>query len=209
MRGSKPELLVLDVHGVVLTNPLMEFLDQVEVATGQSPGSVRRRWRDRLRTPAWTGRISDEQLWEQLTGGDTTRDWRGILEGMYERGAAAPHLRRWSQRVPIWLLSNHRSHWLLPRLERFGLTGVFQRVVVSDVIAAAKPDPTAFRHVVEEVRAPASCLFVDDRARNIASAASLGLQVVHASPDIPWIAAIDDALQNCSMAASSTSCPSG
>jgi FMN phosphatase YigB (HAD superfamily) len=127
---------------------------------------------------------------------------------MYERGTAVPHLCRWSRQLPIWLLSNHRSHWLLPRLERFGLAEVFQRVVVSDSIGAAKPDPAAYRHLIEEVYDPASCLFVDDRARNIASAAGLGLKVVHASPDVPWISTIDDALSQNNAVLSVTSCPS-
>jgi HAD superfamily hydrolase (TIGR01549 family) len=208
MNGPKLKLLVLDVHGVVLTNPLQDFLDYLAASTGQSPARVRRRWRERLRTPAWTGQIADEQLWEQLTGGDTTRNWRAILEAMYERGTAVPHLCRWSRQVPLWLLSNHRSHWLLPRLERFGLAQVFQRVVVSDVIGTAKPDPAAYQHVIERVPSPASCLFVDDRLRNIASAADLGLKVVHASPDVPWISAIDDALQQNNAVLSATSYPS-
>jgi HAD superfamily hydrolase (TIGR01549 family) len=208
MNGPKMELLLLDVHGVVLTNPLREFLDYLATATGQLPARVRHRWRDCLRTPAWSGQLSDEQLWEQLTGGDTTRDWRGILEAMYERGTAVPHLRRWSQQVPIWLLSNHRSHWLLPRLERFGLSKMFQRVVVSDAIGAAKPDPAAYRYVIKRVHDPAHCLFVDDRAQNIASGAALGLKVVQASPDVPWISAIDEALQQNSAVLSATRCPS-
>jgi len=85
---------------------------------------------------------------------------------------------------------------------------MFQRFIVSDVVGAAKPEPDAYRHLVEAVHDPASCLFVDDRARNIASAAALGFKVVHASPDLPWISAIDDALQQNGTVLSATKCQS-
>ena len=37
---------------------------------------------------------------------------------------------------PIWLLTNHRTEWLLPRLERFCIADRFDRVLVSSAILA-------------------------------------------------------------------------
>jgi FMN phosphatase YigB (HAD superfamily) len=72
---------------------------------------------------------------------------------------------------PIWLLSNHRSDWLLPRLERFGLADRFERVLVSDELGAAKPSPTAFAALVDQP----SMVFFDDSRRNVEAAAALGI----------------------------------
>jgi HAD superfamily hydrolase (TIGR01549 family) len=116
------------------------------------------------------------------------------LEAAYELGPASPHLQRWSRQVPLWLLSNHRSPWLLPRLERFELTKFFQRVIISDVIGAAKPEPAAYAEILERTTSPASALFVDDQNRNVAAAAKIGLTAFHAGADLSWIAAVDDAL---------------
>lgn len=194
MRGLGVELLVLDVHGVVLTNPLMAFLDQLADATGQSPAEVKTRWRREVRERNWTGQIREDELWQRLAGDLGERPWRCLLESQYQLGPAAPHVHRWSQCVPIWLLSNHRSDWLIPRLERFGLNGYFERTIISDAIGAMKPDPAAYRCIVAHVAEPASALFVDDRSRNVAAAANLGLKTVHATIERPWIAMVDRAL---------------
>jgi FMN phosphatase YigB (HAD superfamily) len=194
MTQRRIELLVLDAHGVVLTNPFFAFLEQLARATSQSSDEVQQRWRSELRTPAWTGELAEDKLWQRLTGSENGRHWREVLEAAYELGPAAPHLQRWSRQVPIWLLSNHRSPWLLPRLERFGIKEFFERVVISDVIGAAKPEPAAYVDILERTTSPASALFVDDQDRNVAAAAKIGLTAFHAGADLSWIAAVDDAL---------------
>jgi len=182
-----PDLLVLDVHGVVLSNPLPAFLDRVADLTGQDRDRVRARWRGELRLPAWTGGIGDRDLWRRLTGErHPSRDWRALLEESYEPGPVARFLEEWRARTPIWLLSNHRSHWLEPRLRRFGLEGLFDRVLVSDRIGHAKPDPAAFAPLVRAARTPASVLFLDDRERNVLAARALGLCAVQVAPGTEW-----------------------
>lgn len=104
-------------------------------------------------------------------------------------------LERWSRQVPIWLLSNHRHDWLVPRLERFGVMRFFERVIFSDMMGVAKPDPEAYRHIVAHLSPPSSALFVDDQSRNVAAAAKLGLQAVHAGVGLAWIATVDNALR--------------
>jgi len=189
---SKPavELLVLDVHGVVLSDHLPKFFEEFAVRTGERVDDVRRRWRKGIRTPAWKGEIDDEELWRRLTGGGAHR-WRELLEAGYQLGPAAPHLARWSARVPIWLLTNHRTGWLVPRLRRFGIHDHFEQILVSDVIGAAKPDAGAFAPIGEHVRQPHAALFVDDKMRNVEAARRLGLRAVHAAGPTNWIATVD------------------
>ena len=185
---SAPDLLVLDVHGVVLSNPLPAFLDRVADLTGRDRGETRARWKREVRLPAWTGAIEDAELWRRLTGEvRPSRDWRALLEESYELGPVAPHLERWREHASIWLLSNHRSHWLWPRLDRFGLSGLFDRVLVSDRIGHAKPDPAAFAPLLEAARSAGSILFLDDRARNVTAARALGLRALQVAPGTDWL----------------------
>ena len=195
MKDQQVELLVLDAHGVVLTNPFFSVLDRLARATGQAPAEVSHRWRSELRTPTWTGLLPEDSLWRQLTGSDNGRHWRDVLEGAYELGSAAPHLQRWSGQVPVWLLSNHRSDWLLPRLERFELTRFFQRVIISDAIGVAKPEPAAFAEIFRHTGRPAAAMFVDDQPRNVAAAVKLGIHALLADADESWISAVDHALR--------------
>lgn len=190
MRKSQVELLVLDVHGVVLSNPLMRFLGQLAEATGQLPTDVINRWQDQLRMQTWTGRITDDELWRCLAGEAQERDWRKLLEEQYELGPAANHLHDWSQRVPIWLLSNHRTAWLLPRLSRFGLMDYFQRTIISDMLGVTKPDPAAYTQILDNVSEPAMALFVDDKSCNVAAAACLGISTVLAGKSNLWISKV-------------------
>jgi hypothetical protein len=67
------------------------------------------------------------------------------------------------------------------------------------------PSPNALGYAARS--RPGVLPVVDDRSRNTASAAALGLKVVHASLDVPSISAIDDALQQDSAVLSVTSCP--
>ncbi len=189
------ELLVLDAHGIILNAYWPTFLHEVALHTGESHDEVNRRWHNHVRDDAWSGRINDHELWQRLTLSQAgIHDWCGILESGYTVGPAAQHLSAWSRAVPIWLLSNHRTHWLLPRLERFDLIGHFDRVLVSDKIGATKPDPSAFGEVLNRVKESNRILFVDDHRVNVAVAQRLGIQAICAEPHTPWESRVDDML---------------
>lgn len=191
MSDNQIELLVLDVHGVVLSDYFPTFLGELAMQSGQLVEQVRRRWREELRSAAWRGEIGDTELWRRLSDGADKYPWQLLLESGYRLGPAAPELQRWSARAPAWLLSNHRTHWLLPRLLRFGIDGHWERVLVSDGLGAVKPEARAFGPILERVNEPSAVLFVDDHACNIEAAQRLGFQVVHASDEGDWIAQID------------------
>ena len=185
--------LVLDAHGVVFSNPLPAFLREVVRETGQDPDEFRLRWREEIRRDAWLSREPDARLWERITRGVGDADaWRARLEGLYAPGPAAPHLARWRDRAPLWLLSNHRSAWLLPRLERFGFERDLDRVLVSDEVRAVKPEPAAFRAALEGLESSELALVVDDRKRNVRAARDLGIPAVRArDDDEDWVTEVD------------------
>jgi len=193
---SRIDLLVLDAHGVVLNAYWPRFLREVARLTHEPVGEVLRRWHDCVRTDAWLGRISDDELWRRLIPAHHgSHDWQAILEAGYTCGPAEPHLRRWNACVPVWLLSNHRTHWLLPRLNRLGVLECFAQVLVSDTIGAAKPEQKAF----DILLGPNSCsqrvLFVDDQACNVTAAHQRGISAIHAQPASGWGTAVDELLR--------------
>lgn len=186
------KLLLLDAHGILLNAYWPEFLHRVAGQTGEPHALLDQRWHDGVRQDAWLGRIDDRELWRRLIPDGAGRaDWRDQLEAGYRLGPAASSLGRWARRVPIWVLSNHRSHWLLPRLNRFGLTAHLERVLVSDRIAAMKPQAEAFGEALRHAGDPRAVLFVDDQACNVSAARRLGMQAVHAERDQAWIPRVD------------------
>lgn len=56
----------------------------------------------------------------------------------------------------------------------------FAELFISGEVGLAKPDPRLFRLVLERIARPAEeCLLIDDSARNIAAAQSLGFRTIH------------------------------
>lgn len=166
------ELVVLDAHGVVFDRAFPSFLDRRARQRGDDPDDLRRRWRDEVRLPFWEGRLTPIEMWGELFPGDPPAQLTADLERSYRPGPlfrfAATTTRR------LWLLSNHRTGWLLPRLERFGIADRFERVLVSDALGVAKPRPGAFEEVLAASRR-ARVRLLDDSAANVAAARGLGI----------------------------------
>lgn len=195
MLQKTPKLLVLDGQGVVFDAPFREFLRVFAHENGLDHGAVVGRWEAGLRHLAWTGNIDDEGLWNELAGRRVNlRRTMCSLRGSYRPGPAAAYLLNWSQLVPIWLLSNHRSDWVTPVLDAIDVLGVFQRLLISDTTGLVKPDPAAFRQLTDSL-AGGDILFVDDQLHNIKAAERLGLQTVYASPDGRWVNEVDNRLR--------------
>ena len=51
-----------------------------------------------------------------------------------------------------------------------------------------------YRCIVTHVTEPALAMLVDDRSRNVAAVASLGIKTVRATIEIPWIPTVNLAL---------------
>ena len=98
---------------------------------------------------------------------------RGLFPG------AARLLERLRRTHTLAVLSNtNAAHW--PRLiDDFGLADYCDHLFASHLIGKAKPDPEAFRHVLEALGTePGRILFFDDKAENVTTAVGMGFQGV-------------------------------
>jgi HAD superfamily hydrolase (TIGR01509 family) len=86
---------------------------------------------------------------------------------------------------PVALLSND-SPALKDRLRDLGIDHLFDPLVISAFIGCMKPDPAAYRAVLQG-RPPQEAIFVDDLPANIDGARTLGMQAVlyTAGMDLP------------------------
>ena len=85
------------------------------------------------------------------------------------------------------MLTNHRSDWLLPRLNTFGITGRFEGIWVSDKTGFIKPEAAAFDPVFQYRDTRQKVLFVDDQPHNVLAAEVLGIPGIRAMPDGRWL----------------------
>jgi 2-haloacid dehalogenase len=86
-----------------------------------------------------------------------------------------------SKKYRLTLLSDHAKEWAeyIGNVHPF-IHQIFSHVYYSFDYGKTKQDPSLFEMVVHDLQAkPEQCIFIDDSARNIAVAYSVGLQVIH------------------------------
>jgi len=188
MTGGRNKLLVLDGQGVVFDAPIKRFLANFATDYQLSLMDIEARWESGLREQAWRGLLDDEPLWNALAGRPVdAAHMRRRLDASYRPGPAASSIADWSRKAQLWLLSNHRSAWLLPQLNAFGIADRFTRVLISDTTGFVKPEAAAFDPVFQHLVAGHHVLFVDDQPHNVRAAEARGIHGVLASPDGGWL----------------------
>jgi putative hydrolase of the HAD superfamily len=77
-------------------------------------------------------------------------------------------------------LSNDLSEWSRKLRRYFGLEPYFAGWYISGDLGVRKPDTRIYRRMVDDFAiAPGQLLFVDDRTKNLDSAATIGIQTIH------------------------------
>lgn len=155
------EVIVFDLIGV-LAEPSWREIVPPDIAT----------WR-RFRV----GEIPESAFWSSAHAAA----YRRVLSFRRDRIAYVERLRARGYR--ICLATNFFAGWLaalLEQREERAEARLFDFLVVSSEIGAAKPDASFFAEVRRS--APAGSVFVDDQKSNCEAAARAGLRPVHAYP---------------------------
>lgn len=166
------DLVILDADGVVFSAEFEDFLRSRAARRGEDPGAAVVRWDEHLRDDFWSGRLTPSEMWTTLFPGGNPAQLTADLERRYKPGPLFDLAARGGQRM--WLMANDRSGWLLPRLRRFGLSGCFERIIVSDASGVATPDRPAFDVVLEAMRFD-RVVVVDDDPAVVDAASRLGI----------------------------------
>ncbi|MFE4454761.1 HAD-IA family hydrolase [Streptomyces sp. NPDC056796] len=107
--------------------------------------------------------------------------------------AAAAAARRAGVRVGILSNSVGLGPWDL--YDGYGLEELYDAVVLSETHATRKPEPEAYRIVLDELGMTADeCVFVDDTEPYLPPAAALGFATVHAVDPARTVAALETLL---------------
>ena len=148
-----------------------------------------------------------ELLLDVITGKISDATWREAtverLTVSFPEGRAASAVEAWSAPAgaiiagslealaqartcgTVCLLSNATDR-LKPDLDELGITLAFDHIFNSSEIGFAKPDHRVFAHVEQVLNAePATIVFIDDSAGNVAAAAERGWTSLLATPETP------------------------
>jgi len=187
-------ILVLDVGGVVLEDPVPALLDALAALSRRRRRAIIEYYTSELRTQLWSGAASEPEFWDRLLHHcglpPDPALWRASLLAAMLPLPAAAHLASWSQSCTLWGLTNHRAEWVRPRLRDEHLADIFERLQISSETGLVKPAPEAFAPLVAAA-VGRRVLFVDDKPRNVAAATAAGLPALLADPASDWVVAVN------------------
>lgn len=184
---TKIEHIVFDVGKVLIHwDPELVYLDLIP------DPAERQHFLTTICSPEWNA--------EQ----DRGRDWRDAEELLIADHPEKAHLIRayrgdWIKSVPhayddmvelygrlindghdVTLLTNFNQHTFLEAKEKFDFLTHARGETVSGLVELIKPDPAIFaHHTTAHDLNPATTIFIDDSAHNIASAQQYGWQAIH------------------------------
>jgi len=105
------------------------------------------------------------------------REWPRMFAGTIESAVTQLYaLHR--QGVTLHALSNYPPQQIRFLYERFDFMRVFHTVVISGLLRVVKPDREIFDRLLATIGCE-TCVFVDDRAENVAAAANAGIEAIH------------------------------
>lgn len=199
MTLASAQALVLDFGGVV-TKTLFETHALTEAALSLPSGTLE--WRGPFATetdPLWQAmqrdEISEREYWLARTRqvGDLVGEKWETMETFVRRARGADpeaivrpeavraiHAAR-DAGIRLAVLSNELDLFYGTGFRRrLPLLDLFDPIVDATYTGILKPDPRAYRAVLEVVGLPAeACVFVDDQRRNVDGAIAVGMRAVH------------------------------
>lgn len=172
MRYPKSMLLIWDYFGVIASTPYWDDTDTWAERSGVY---------DDLRAVQQAsdeGKISWDQYCQKVAmmrGVDVQEVLAGYRKHSINQDVVrAVHTLNKHRHV---VLSNASHGYLLPIMHELGLSELFEQVFVSSQIGFAKPDPRAYKYVLDQMSTkPEDAVMIDDICANVEAAKALGMQ---------------------------------
>jgi len=169
--------VIFDMHGVILRDPDGKFMPYVRRAFPQkTEEEVFPLWDE-----AECGRFTSHEFLRLVGyGGDLAEIERNYLDTLEMDGEFPPCAAALREKFRLALLSDDISEWSAYIRHKFALNELFDEIVISGDAGVKKPSPEIYRLMLEKLGQPAAeCVFIDDRRRNLAAAAGLGMGTVY------------------------------
>lgn len=179
--------VIFDLGGVLVRTEYPEVRHQLELELGFQPDTVDRTiWESKEWELAQIGALSYEEYWERVgaTLGLGTPQEIADFRRRYFSGDRVDQglvslIEELRPRYKIGLLSNAPDRLEIWLENEWGIKHLFDVIVYSAQAGMAKPDPTMFQLILEQLAVePFEALFIDDDPRNVEAALALGMEAI-------------------------------
>jgi HAD superfamily hydrolase (TIGR01509 family) len=172
------QAVIFDFFGVICTDVAGQWLDRQPISSEER----RAIWDENIH-PCDSGIISINDVYAHI-GGRVHMSPDQVRSQWYD-------LVRINQSVvdiiieikhshTLALCSNAHSDFIRPILKQHDLEKLFDLIVISSELGAAKPDQLIYRHTIRELRVtPVHAVFVDDSPLNVYAAQAVGITGLH------------------------------
>jgi putative hydrolase of the HAD superfamily len=177
------KVIIFDMGGVLTKSIFKPYL----VELNKRWGVTVEQFRD-ARRPFWDayakGLISEKDFWTGILDKlGVKEDYTRFSEGVYSSFVSVPETIALAKRLKkgyrLAILSNNSKEWGPFCVKKFGLDEIFDDIILSCDVKVKKPSPEIFLIALKRLKVkPEECIFIDDKDRNIAAAASLGIKTV-------------------------------
>jgi FMN phosphatase YigB (HAD superfamily) len=175
--GPAPRCLVLDAMGVLFAaaDDVAELLIPFVRSAGgeRDPRAIESAYLE-----ASLGHLGADAFWARV---GLTPDVEPAYLSMHRLAAGALEFLLAARRtsLPVWCLSNDVARWSKQLRATLGIEHLLAGAVISSDAGVRKPDRGIYDRLLAEIQCrPSELLFVDDRAKNVAAAAALGIRSI-------------------------------
>jgi HAD superfamily hydrolase (TIGR01509 family) len=158
---------IFERYGVPLTPE--EWCDQIGIWVEEHE----RRWCTRLNERCGASmeyaafKAEQHRIFHEILAREPMRGIRGLLDALVDAG------------VPTAVASTSSSRWVVPAVERLGLTDRFRTIVTANDVEHRKPAPDVYLEATRRLGAdPRRSVAIEDSGPGIASASAAGLKTI-------------------------------
>lgn len=190
-------ILILDAGGVIIDDLTTQFWDMLVAKSTDSTLSRLTIYTDYKREVSeklWSGQCNEQDFVQFLKHYQINLSHELLSEIVAKCLIPLPAfemLEIWSTKVELYIMSNHRTSWLLPALE--AVRPYLSDIYVSDTAQMKKPSLNWF-NAISEKHPNSSILFVDNTMHNIEAARQSGWQAIYADETYMWIDEVNELL---------------
>lgn len=179
--AGQTSAVLWDLGGVLLHTDWVDAAGRWEPRFGLPRGGLLRALFSENDDTVLVGRVSEEEWWEVVRQRleTSTAEIHELRSDLQRREHVDEELLQFVREVGDGVkqaLVSNAWPGMRARLSARGLDGLFDEIVISAEVGAAKPMPKIFAIAVERLAVPPSrCIFVDDAIENVEAAAALGI----------------------------------